>query len=100
MNRPPTLTEIAVFPELAVLALVDHTLATTIKTMKATHRQLDETMPCVNWNEVRPDVRLADDIILAAEALQRVVHDYHEHMSLYVSPPPPRAGGTSDPIAL
>ena len=83
----PARFEIAVAPELAVLALLDCAAATAVRALLEAHPQLDETPPVRDWGQVRTHVRMADEIVALAEALQRAVHDYYEHMTLFVSPP-------------
>lgn len=82
--RPPTPPQVAIAPELATLALVDHALAVTVRLLLAAHPELDETSPVFDWRAASNDLRLADDITRLAEALQGAIHDYHEHMSLFV----------------
>jgi len=93
----PARFEIAFAPELAVLALLDCAAATAVRALPEAHSELAETPPTRDWRQVRTHLRLADDVVGLAEALQRAIHDYNEHMTLFVSPP--RASKAATPGA-
>ena len=80
----PTPAEISVAPELSFLALVDLALATTVKTLMAANPELDETSPVYDPSPTDDDIRLADNIRYAAEMTRRTIHDYRQHMAIFV----------------
>jgi len=84
----PSPEEFSVFPELAFLAVLDQALATTKQVVLASHQELDETSHIFDWSTTSKELRLADDIVYASDSLRRRIHEYREHVALFVRPIP------------
>lgn len=83
----PARFEIAFAPELAALSLLDCAAAAAVRALLEAHPDLARTPLVRDWRQAPTHVGLADDIVRHAEALQHAIHDYYEHMTLFVSPP-------------
>lgn len=85
--RGATANDLAVDPELAVIALLDAALALTVEALLAFVPELDPH--ACTWSEAPPVVLAARQIVVHARHLRELVHEYRRELDYVVEANPP-----------